>query len=299
MKASLALLTGLLFASSVLGQQKPVAIDNAAIESYVRRLFVWGPEVKVELLEPKTSKVPGLFSLQIRASAGDASQVENFLVSADGKTLIRGTVFEMGKDPFADEAAKLRIKDEPIRGPLDAPVTVVMFSDYQCSFCREEAKILSENLLKTYPKSVRLVYRDFPLEQIHPWARAASIAGRCVLRQGRDAFWAYHDWVFDQQPQITPDNFKSKFLEFARSQFWNVDKLGACLDSRATEAEVDRSIADAQALGINSTPTLFVNGRRMVGRIEWDRLKQVLDSEIRFHEFQKQPQAKPASNGGV
>ena len=81
---------------------------------------------------------------------------------------------------------------------------IVEFSDFQCPYCKEEAKMLRQNLIQTYPKQVRLYFKDFPLENMHPWAKAAAIAGRCVFQQKTDAFWEYHDWIFAHQDGSPP-----------------------------------------------------------------------------------------------
>ena len=89
-------------------------------------------------------------------------------------------------------------------------MVLVLFSDFQCPYCKEEAKMLRANLLSAYPKQVRLYFKDLPLEQIHPWAKPAAIAGRCVFKQNPTAFWDFHDWIFEQPGEITKDNFSEK-----------------------------------------------------------------------------------------
>jgi protein-disulfide isomerase len=163
----------------------------------------------------------------------------------------------------------------------------VEFSDYQCGFCKEEAKMLRDNLLSAYPKQVRLYFKDYPLEQIHPWAKAGAIAGRCVFLQSPAAFWDYHDWIFEHQSEITPENLKAKVQEFAKGKEIDALQLGRCLDTRATEAEVNQSIAEASALNVNSTPTLFINGRRIVGRVDWPTLRNIIDYEIEYQKTAK------------
>jgi protein-disulfide isomerase len=218
----------------------------------------------------------------VAASAGNASQQEVFLVSEDGRKIIRGTVYDVAEDPFAADAGKIDLSNQPSFGPADAPVSVVIFSDFQCSYCREEAKVVRNELAKAYPAQVRVVFKDFPLDPIHPWARPAAIAGRCIYRQKPAGFWEYHDWVFEKQPEITTENFKDKVQEFAKGKDIDAAQLGACMDSKATEAEVNRSQAEARAIGVNSTPTIFVNGRRLVGNLPWPNLKQVLDHEVEY-----------------
>jgi protein-disulfide isomerase len=135
---------------------------------------------------------------------------------------------------------------------------------------------------------VRLYFKTFPLESLHPWAKAAAIASRCVYKQNADAFWAYHDWVFEHQADITPENLKEKVLGWAKD-VKDVDslQLGQCMDSKATEAEVKQDQAEGQALEINGTPTLFVNGRRIDRTIDWPNLKQIIDFEIEYQKTAK------------
>jgi protein-disulfide isomerase len=259
------------------------ALDKATLEAYVRHLFLWGPQIQVTVSDPKPSELPGLLAVRIRASAGGASQEQDFYVTQDGRKIVRALIYDVNKNPFHQEIAKLKTDSQPALGTPGAPVVLVLFSDFQCGFCAQEGKMLRENLLKAYPEQVRLYFKDFPLDQIHPWARTAAIAGRCVYRESEEAFWAYHDWVFANQTQLSPENFKSKFLEFAKSHGkLDTFKLGNCLDNRATEAEVNRSVDEGRELQINSTPTLFVNGRRINAQIPWENLKQVIDFELDY-----------------
>jgi len=135
-----------------------------------------------------------------------------------------------------------------------------------------------------FPKEVRVYFKDFPLDGIHPWARTASIAGRCIFRQNPAGFWDFHDWIYAHQGEITPENLKAKVMQFARGREHQIDalQLQGCLEARTTEAEVDRNVADGKALQVNSTPTLFVNGRRLVGNLGWSHLRQIIEYEIGY-----------------
>ncbi len=263
--------------------KKKSALDKAALEPYIRHLFVWGPSIQVNIAEPKPSaELPGFFEVKVTGSAGNASQEETFLVSRDGRKILRAVIFDVEQNPFKPDLDKLKTQFQPSFGTPGAAVVLVQFSDFQCPFCKEEAKLLRQNLLSAYPKQVRLYFKDFPLEQIHPWARLGAIAGRCIFRQNPSAFWEFYDWVFEQQEQITPDNLRVKVLEFAKGRPVDILQLTRCLDTRATEAEVDRNVAEARSLQVNSIPTLFVNGRRLVGQLAWPNLRQIIDHEIEY-----------------
>lgn len=269
------------------------ALHKPALEAYVRHLFVWGPQVTVSISDPRpSSRLPGFFEVSVRAAAGAASQEELFYISRDGKKILKAMVFDIDKNPFYEELAKLDTQFQPSFGAAGAPVVLVLFSDFQCGYCKEEAEMLRKNIPATFPKQVRVYFKDFPLESIHPWAKLASIAGRCVFRQHPASFWDYHDWIYQRQSEITPDNLKDKVLEFARTRERHIDvlQLRRCLEGRETEAEVDRNLADGKALQVNSTPTLFVNGRKLVGNIGWGNLRQIIEFEIGYQ--------KTANNAG-
>ncbi len=291
----LVLCAGLVLPSGAGSQKRPAAAKPAVksalhkptLEAYVRHLFVWGPQIQVTVGDAKpAARLPGFLEVIVRATAANASQDEVFYVSKDGRKILRAAVYEVTENPFKPEIDKLKTEFQPSFGTPGAPVVLVLFSDFQCAYCKEEAKTLRRELPSAYPKQVRLYFKDFPLESIHPWARMASIAGRCIFRLNPNAFWTYHDWIYEHQQEITPENVKSKVMEFGQAHEKEIDtlQLSRCLETRATEAEVDSNVADGKALQVNSTPTIFVNGRRLVGQVAWPNLRQIIDFEIKYQE---------------
>jgi protein-disulfide isomerase len=259
------------------------ALDKATLEPYIRHLFVWGPSVQVQMGDPQpAAQLPGFFEVKVRGSAGGVTQEEAFLVSKDGQKILKAAVFDVNQNPFKPDLDKLKTQFQPSFGTPGATVVLVQFSDFQCPFCKEEAKMLRQNLLSAYPKQVRLYFKDLPLEQIHPWAKTAAIASRCIFRQNPGAFWDFYDWIFENQEQITPENLKAQVLEFTKGKPVDALQLARCIDTRATEAEVDRNVAEARSLQVNSIPTLYVNGRRLAGQLAWPNLRQIIDFEIDY-----------------
>jgi protein-disulfide isomerase len=293
-------------------QADKAQLDKGKLEAYLRHLFVWPPPIEMAIGDPQPGPMAGFYEVKVRGSQGNASQEETFFVSKDGQKIIRGSVFDITQNPFKPDLAKLKTEYQPSMGTPGAPVVLVEFSDFECPYCREEAKMLRENLLKAYPMEVRLYYLDFPLESLHPWAKAASMMGRCIFHQNASAFWEYHDWIFQHQEEITPDNLKEKVLEFATGKGIDAAQLAKCIDSRATEDEVNKTRTEGKDLEVSSTPTLFVNGRRMVGTLQWPDLKRVIDYEIEYQKTAKNagedcgctvslpmPGAAPQANGPV
>ncbi len=117
------------------------------------------------------------------------------------------------------------------RGPANAAVTVVEFSDFQCPTCRQLHNVLRE-VAPNYPQ-VRFVFKDFPLAQIHPWALTAALAARCVHQQNPDAFWKVHDAIYDNQDAITPQNARSRMLDLAQQAGVNPEAVRACMSTAA------------------------------------------------------------------
>jgi len=265
---------------------KKSALDKATLEAYVRHLFVLDARVKVEVSDPKPSDLPGFVQETVHASMGNQVQDLVFYVSKDGSKIVQGTVFDVANNPFKNDLDKLKTEGAPNFGTSGAPVVLVEFSDFECPYCKNEAAMLRANLQSSYPKQVHVYFKEFPLESIHPWAKAGAIAGRCVFRQSNDAFWEFHDWIFPHQADITPENLKEKVMEWGKAGI-DASQLGQCMDSKATEGEVNRSIAEGRALGVDQTPMLFVNGRRIGGAVDWSSLRNIIDYEIEYQKTAK------------
>jgi len=233
-----------------------------SVEAYLRNLYAFGPDVQVTVGPLKESSIPGLMATDIAVKIEDNVQAVQFYVSKDGKYLLRGELSDLTKDPMAENRAKLQIKDAPVWGDSKASITMVEFSDFECPVCRSLHDVL-QGLLANYPQ-VRLVFKDFPLEQ-HPWARSAAIAGRCAYNQDPKAFWKLYDLIYDNQDIISPENSYAKLTDYASQISLNPDTFKTCIASPEAAAAVEASRANGLALQVSSTPTIFINGRRIVG----------------------------------
>ncbi len=260
-------------------QSSAASIDKPAIERYLRRLELWPPQVQITIGDPKPF-IRGLDQLAVHLSSGPVSKDVTYYISSDRKTLLRGNTFRLDRDPFQAELDQLKLEYQPSFGPENAPLTMVVFSDFECPLCREEAKELREKLPLEFPKDVRVTFVDFPLEAIHPWAKAAAQAGRCVYRQGSNFFWEYHDWIFEHQPEINAGNLQSKVLEWAKGARLDSAQIAKCIETGAMQSEVEAELGLGRRLDIDSTPTAFLNGRKLVGRIPWQNLSQIIKLEL-------------------
>jgi protein-disulfide isomerase len=263
----------------------PTALQKT-LEAYLRNLYALGPTVQLSISVPKDSEVPGLLETTVDLKDGENSQSAKFYLSKDGKYLVRGEISDLSKDPLAETRARIQMKDAPALGDAKAPVTLVEFSDFECPVCRSLHDVL-RGLLPKYPQ-VRVVFKDFPLESLHPWARTAAIAGRCAYQQDPKSFWKLYDAIYDQQEIISAANAWTKMTDFAADAGLNAEAFKACMVAPEAAAQVDASRTNGQQLEVGSTPTVFVNGRRMVGT-DAHILEQYIQYELAH------PQ-KPATN---
>jgi protein-disulfide isomerase len=261
-------------ASAGAATQSPV---QKKIEAYLRNVYAFGPDTDVRVGTPKDTEVPGLQEVAIEVKIGENTESVKFYVSKDGKYLLRGELSDLDKDPLAETREQLQINDAPSLGNPKAPITLVEFSDFECPVCRSLHDVL-RGLLPKYP-TVRVVFKDFPLDQIHPWARTAAIAGRCAYQLNPQAFWKVYDLIYDSQEVISAANAWNKMQDFAGQAGLSQDAFKACMAAPEAAAAVEASRANGMKLEIGSTPTVFVNGRRMVGA-DSRLLEQYLNYEL-------------------
>jgi protein-disulfide isomerase len=261
-------------------------LNKADLEFYIRHLFVWGPQIKVEIGDYQPAPIEGLLQTTVKASYQLASEERTFYVSKDGKEVVEGRLFDVGKNPFHETIEKLTTENQPSFGMPGAPVVIVVFSDFQCPYCAQEAKTLRTEIPKAYPEQVRVFFHDYPLPT-HNWAKPAAVAGRCIFEQEPLVFWDFHDWIFENQSSITPTNLTDKVMEFATSKGVDSLKLSGCIERGETAATIEKSVQQAQSAGVTSTPTLFINGRKMGGSHKWEQLKQIIDYEIDYQKVAK------------
>jgi protein-disulfide isomerase len=235
-----------------------------SIEAYLRNLYAFGPDVQVTVGAPKESGVEGLSEININVVIGENKEAAKFYVSKDGRYLFRGDLSDLSKDPLAEARAKIQMNDAPALGDPKAPVTLVEYSDFECPVCRNLHDAL-RGMMPSYAGKIRVIFKDFPIEQIHPWARTAAVAGRCAYQQDPKAFWKIYDLIYDNQELISAANAWTKMTDYASQSGLNAETFKSCMASPEAGEAVNASRANGQQLEVSSTPTIFVNGRRIVG----------------------------------
>ena len=257
------------------------SLDKPALEAFVRKLEQLIPDVAVKIEDPKPAAFFKGSEVAVQFSYKGQTKDERYLISADNAVLIRGRAFPLKRSPFQANLDRINTQGQPaFGGPPNAPVTLVMYVDLQCPYCRAEMDTVRKNLVQTYGDKVRVVFRDFPIAETHPWAVAAAIAGRCVYRQDQNKFWNYSDWILNSQPDVTVENFPPKVTQWAAANGINAAQFAACREDKAVADEVDKSLKDGFSLGATVTPTAFLNGSILEGTVEWDVLRQLINVEL-------------------
>ncbi len=206
-----------------------------------------------------------------------AAQIRRHLERAKGPEAARGFVRELRADADVEvliEVPRIEVAAAgPAQGPEDAPITIVEFSDYQCPFCRRAEPVIEE-VLKRYEGKVRFVYRQFPLDRIHPQARGASEAALCAHDQGR--FWDYHERLFVEGADLAPEALESH----AEALELDLAAFRSCVQERRHQAQVEADVSEGRAAGVTGTPAFFVNGIVLKGAQPVDEFVRVIDAEL-------------------
>jgi protein-disulfide isomerase len=272
--------TGTFACSDQPSQTQPIqpAKSNEQIIEYVRKAFNVPSSVNVVIKQEKPSSLAGFNTLEIEFSNERGSQVQELWITEDHSKMIVGRLLDLNVDPYKSTLSKISFNNVPTKGPADAKVTIVEYTDFQCPYC-SKAHTNVQELLKTYDGKIRIVYKSLPLN-IHDWAEDAAIIGTCAYQQNPEALWKYADYFFENQKTLKKDTLRTVAMDLAKQ--WNLDTemMNQCVDAKATLPIVKADVKEAQALGLSSTPSFFVNGRPVVGAVALDEFKKVIDEAL-------------------
>jgi protein-disulfide isomerase len=271
-------------------QQKPVTSQLAAkpvtatglpsqetVNAFMQKMFGYDPSVTWEVVSIKPSSIAGISEVNVILKNPQGQQNTKLYVAADGQRALIGEIIPFGSDPFATARTALEKGiNGPSRGPADAPVTIVEFSDLQCPHCKEAQPTVDK--LMSEEKNARLVFQNFPL-QSHDWAAKAAAYADCIGRSSNDAFWKFMQGVYDAQSDILTTNADEKLPALADKSGVKGSEIAACAAKPETASRVEHSVALGKSLDVNGTPTLFINGRKIanVAGLPYDMLKQLVE----------------------
>lgn len=260
------------------------------IERQVRSFYSIPADVTVEVgaINP-TTEMAGYDSVAVTINSGEGKPKElKFLLSKDRNTMMRVTKFDLTKDPFAQLMSKIDVTGRPSRGAKSAKVVLVNYDDFECPFCSRMHQVLFPEILKEYGDRVTFIYKDDPLDEIHPWAIHAAVDANCLAAQSVDAYWDFADYIHANKSEV--DSEKTPGARFAavdkivlqQGQKHNLDaaKLQACVKAQNEDA-VKASMKEAEDLGVNGTPTMFINGQKVDGAVPVAEIRAALDNALK------------------
>lgn len=262
------------------GSLSPEVTHRILIE--IRSRYSVPEEVDISLSDPQTSDVPGYDKVVVTFTHDAKKNTFDFLVSKDRKTLARLEKIDISQDLMS----KIDVKGRPVRGNRDAKVTIINFDDFQCPFCARMHATLFPGLLKEYGNRVKFIYKDYPLLEIHPWAMHAAIDANCLAAQDGDAYWDFADYIHANAKAISGSgpsdaytNLDKAAMDQGEKRHLDSQKLKACVE-KSDESGVRASMAEGDKLGVDSTPTLFINGERISGAMPMDKLRPIIERAL-------------------
>jgi protein-disulfide isomerase len=269
------------------GAQAPQPDLSQRIERQIRAYYELPDQVKVTLSAPRASDFPNYDAYTVTLEGDTSKKTFEFLLSKDQKTLIRMTKIDLTKDPYAENMKKIDVKGRPVRGNPNAKVLIVNFDDFECPFCSRAHQTIFPELLKEYGDRVAFIYKDFPLVEIHPWAVHAAVDANCLAALNNNAYWDFADYIHSNQQVVNSERgHENQFAALDRitsneGTKFNVDaaKLQACMKAQKEDA-VRASMKEGESLGVDGTPTMFVNGRLVNGARSAEEFRTIFDSAL-------------------
>jgi len=236
---------------------------EATVDSFLKQMFGWNQELTWKIAEIKPAEDKGFAEVTAVFNTTQGQQIFRVFVTPDQKFALTGDMVPFGADPFAAARADLKAADGPSHGPADAAVTIVEFGDLECPACKAAQPQITK-LTQEEPR-MKLIFQNFPLESLHKWALLGAKYIDCVSQQGADPTFKFIATVYEHQGEITADTADTMLKGYAKEAGANPDTVAACVAKPETLARVRQSIALGEKLGVNSTPTFFINGRKVVG----------------------------------
>jgi protein-disulfide isomerase len=180
-----------------------------------------------------------------------------------------------GKSPDDEQRTFIPVEADPVRGNLSsAKVSIIIFSDFECPFCKLAEDTVKALFLK-YDGKVALVFKHYPLTQIHPNSMGAALASECANEQGR--FWEYHDYLFEHNNALESIELKA----YAKELGLDTARFNECLDSQRHSFSIQRDVLVGRQVGVSSTPTFYINGIQLVGAQPGKEFSRIIESEMK------------------
>jgi len=275
------------------------------IQRQIQAQYDLPPDVKIDVGPRHPSDFPAYDLVTITLSGKGHEQKVDFLLSQDNKILAKVTKIDLTKDIYAERMNKIDVTGRPVRGNPDARVTIVNYDDLQCPFCSRMHSTLMQEILPQYGDRIKIVYKDFPLS-MHPWAPHSANNANCLAAENGKAYWEFVDYAHANQKSIGTGQDLQKStaeldrvaLDVGKKNGANLDRLQACVKAQSDKV-LKASMDEGDALGLNATPTMFINGEKLEGAVGVDEVKAVLNQQLLAAGVQppvEPPAAQPKSS---
>jgi protein-disulfide isomerase len=258
--------------------------SKETVDSFMQHWFGYDSSITWQVARIQPAEVSGFAEVVVALGKGGQQQSMVLYITPDEKHAFTGEIVPFGADPFAPTRKELAASATGIaRGPTDASLTVVEFSDLQCPHCKQAQPVI-EKLMADFP-SARLVFQQFPIEAAHPWAFKAATWAECIGRENNPAFWKFVNGIYDDQLNIDAQSADAKMKEHATAAGADTTKAASCAGRPDIAKAVRDSLELGRAVGVTGTPTVFLNGRKIAGitSIPYEMLKEL----ARFAESSK------------
>src|SRR5260370_34070383 len=252
------------------------------IEQNLRARVRIPSQVTMEIGERTPSEFTGYDQVLVTLVGQGHRSPNTFLLAKDGKTLAQVSKIDLSKDPFAAD-------NRPMRGAADAKVKIIVYDDFQCPYCAKGYLTLFHDVFPEYKDKVQVVFKDFPLFEIHPWAIHAAVDANCLGAQSGDADGEFSDYAPENQGQINgekrllPDSVAALDRSahyYGQKHTLDLARLDACVKTQDETAVRDSVKYGEQTLGVEATPTLFVNSTKLDGAVPPQEMRKVLNAAL-------------------
>jgi protein-disulfide isomerase len=250
------------------------------IISYVRERFAIPASVKITMTDLRETPYTDFLETTITVDDGKDKRSQPLFVSKNMRYLVEGSLFNLGGDSRQEIERLISLQDQPAQGPADAPVTLVEYSDLQCPVCANFQEELETDIVPKYGNKLRVVFKEFPLVNIHDWTLTGAIAAQCTYQIDPSKYVAFRSVVFKNQVSLSAEHARDMLLHFGAEAGVDNMKLAACIDGRTSLSRVEANMHEGDALGIGQTPTSFINGRMFAGAPPSNEVYKLIDEAM-------------------
>lgn len=280
-----------LFLSGILLAQQfaPITPElQRRIERQVRAYTELPPDAHISLGTRTASNFNGYDNLPVTIEGNGTKKSLNFLLAKDGSKLLYMTEIDLNEDPYARNVRRIDLSGRPWRGAQEPKVSVVVYDDFECPFCAKMYVTLMNEVMAHYRDRVRIVMKDFPITDAHPWAMRAAIDAHCLAAENLRAYWDFSDYVHTHQSEVSAKvkaggndltAMDALTREIGQKDGLKPDALQACL-ALQDPGKVESSMAEGKTLGVSATPTMFINGQVVEGGLTDEQLRLMLDRAL-------------------